>query len=116
MAKKTRGKRPFYLTKKEKEKIVALYKEGKSVLEIAARLERGYDACRKVLRAEGIHQGRKRTKIGKAPKAPPKKRARNKQGEQIAYLEWALKGAVNGWLERLVKDLANGKFTEAVAK
>jgi hypothetical protein len=124
------AEKPHFLTDAEKAKAVTLYKDGKSVSEIAEKLDRGWKACQAAIVEAGIYTPRgskkpkapkkKKTTTKKAPAKPAKKpatkpatkkpAASDKHKEEIAYLTWCMKGAVHGWLERLVKDLGDRKF------
>jgi transposase-like protein len=91
----------------QKGAIINLYREGLGCPDIAERAGCTANGVRRILKAANVYKDSRNGKKKQKAKAAPTKR---KKSEENAYLKWALHGALRGWVDRLIKDIRDGRL------
>lgn len=95
------------LTDKQKAKILRLRRTGKTYKEIKKATGNAQSTICRVLSEAGLTKPQEKSQ--KASTKAGRKTGRSAKDE-TAYLLWALKGTLNGWVDRLIKDISSGRF------
>lgn len=119
MAKKRKHRGP--LTEAEEQRIVKMKRDGKSLHDIAKTVGCHQSTITRVIgqlapelsgvKAATIRNGQKqKTGRPKGKKTSPEKKVAKKKDDRLKYLTWVATGAIRGYVDRLLKDLANGEL------
>ena len=98
------------LTSEQVARIVKLRGEGKTYKQLHEATGHAISTINRVL--QGHKSKKKATKKAKK-KAKPRKTGRTDampRPDEKDYLLWALHGALNGWVDRIIRDIRDDKF------
>jgi IS30 family transposase len=120
MARKRRHRSP--LTEAEEQRIVKMKREGKSLHDIAKAVGCHQSTITRVIgqlapelsgvKAATIRKNGHKPKTGrpKGKKTSQEKKVAKKKDDRLKYLTWVATGAIRGYVDRLLKDLASGEL------